>query len=209
MGRRKLRALQGLACFLVSWPHSPFRSCHLLAVPWLRNEPSLIPATPPRCPHPGTNGGWSPGPACFQLRAGLSHQAGTCCSNGPLGPILGNRTARRKDGGARVSIPSSPPGCPRPPGQLLRKSAPIPLVLGRWVGSPSSQVCWGCVAWQPIKVFPEQGKGRTRRSGPQPLAIGCPWSLEPLWGSQAQPRLPEPTPGNPEREERRTSGKTP
>ena len=52
----------------------------------------------------------------------------------------------------------------------------------------------GCVAWQPIKVFPEQGRGRTRRSGKKPLAIGCPWSLEPLWGSQAQPRLPKPTP---------------
>ena len=143
LGRRKLIALQGLACFLVSWPHSLSRPCHLLAVPWLRNKPCLIPATPPRCPHPGTNREWSPELACFQLRAGLSHQAGTCCSNGPLGPILWNRTASRKDGGARVSIPSSLPGCPRPPGQPLCKSAPIPLVLGGWVGSPSSQVCWG------------------------------------------------------------------
>ena len=147
MGRQKVGALQGLACFLVSWPHSPSRSCHLLEVPWLRNDPSLIPATPPRCPHPGPHPGtkweWSPGPACFQRRAGLSHQAGTCCSNGLRGPILGSRTANRKDGGARVSSPSSPPGCPRPPGQPLCKSAPIPLVLGGWVGSPSSQVCWG------------------------------------------------------------------
>ena len=143
LGRQKVGALQGLAHFLVSWPHSPSRSCHLLAVPWLRNKPSLSPATPPRCPYPGTKREWSPGPACFQRRAGLSHQAGTCCSNGPWGPILGNGTASRKDGGTRVSIPSSPPGCPRPPGQPLCKSAPIPLVLGGWVGLPSSQVCWG------------------------------------------------------------------
>lgn len=44
LGRQKVGALQGLARFLVSWPHSPSRSCHLLAVPWLRNKPSLMPS---------------------------------------------------------------------------------------------------------------------------------------------------------------------
>lgn len=122
--------------FLGSWPH------HLLAVPWPKNEPSLTPATPPRCSPPWNKREVAPGASLLQPGAGLSHQADTCCGNGPWGRIPGNRTASKKDGGARVPSPSGPQSCPRPPGQRLCKSS-TPAGSGRRRGLPRGQVSWG------------------------------------------------------------------
>lgn len=61
-----------------------------------------------------------------------------------------------------------------------------------------------CVAWQPVALFPEQGAGRARRSGlrhwPPPACVH---------GDLLQGPQPEPTHRNPERKERRASGKMP
>lgn len=182
--------------FLGSQPPSPPRPCHLLAVLWPRNEPSLTPGSPPRCSPPWNKGKVAPRVCLLQLRAGLSHQAGTCCSNGPKGPIPGNRTTSKKDGGARVPIPSSPQGCPRPTRGLLCKSAFIPTGSGRrgWLTSQAGVL--GCVVWQPAEAIPED---LARRQWP-PQAHG---HRNLPQGTQLQPRPPEPTPRNPEREERR------
>ena len=131
MGRQKVGALQGLACFLVSWPHSPSRSCHLLEVPWLRNDPSLIPATPPRCPHSGTKREWSPGPACFQRRAGqgsVTRQA-LVVATVSGGPSWGAELLTGKMGEPESPAPPVPQAAP---GLLDSHSVSLPPYCWFW-----------------------------------------------------------------------------
>lgn len=56
----------------------------------------------------------------------------------------------------------------------------------------------GCVAWQPVEVFPEQGGEKDKKIKPVAIGPRCPWSQEPSVALAAPARTPEPTPGHPE-----------